>query len=278
MCYNKDMKNRLKKNIKIVLLILFLMSPITVLAEDDNIDNKELIDEQKVVTDQENNNDQENINDQEVEEKNSILDEGQTSNINIKVSWKLKDNGNIFLSWNKIDDTSHYKVHRTDKDGNLIEISFSKKENYEFKNLDTNKSYKFLVEAYTIKDDNYVLIDKSPITEAIKPIKFVPYTSYKKVYNKTVKEPKRLNINLREMLNESSKGYSTVQGSCTDNNYIYYLMISKSTDKGRILKINKNNLLPDSRSKVLNIVHGNGIACNSKEKKLIGIALNKIDD
>ena len=272
------MKNTLKK-LTIILLFLFLILPLSVYANTENIDkitsvndlknNKNKENEKGEIKEDQEEKDSIDAIDSNVEENSSILDEGETTNTNIKVSLTLKDNGSVLLTWNKINKSFYYKVYRTDKDGNLLEITFTKENYYEFKNLEIGKSYKFLVKAYSYTDDNYTLIDKSVITNEIKPIKLVPFNSYNIISNKTIKKPIKLDINIREMLNESSSGYSTIQGACADKDYIYYLIISKKNDKGRILKVNKNNLLPVSRSKVLNIIHGNGMACNSRENKLL---------
>ena len=74
------------------------------------------------------------------------------------------------------------------------------------------------------------------------------------------------------MIKEKSSGYAVVQGGCTDGKYAYYLMVSSATQHGRVLKVRIKDKKVVSRSKVLNTWHGNGMAYDSKRKKLVVIA------
>lgn len=84
-----------------------------------------------------------------------------------------------------------------------------------------------------------------------------------------------LGINLREMLGEGHNGYSVVQGSCTDGTYAYYLMVSSSTQKGRVLKVRMSDKTVVGRSAILNTCHGNGMTYDSKRNALAVIAREK---
>ena len=95
--------------------------------------------------------------------------------------------------------------------------------------------------------------------------------NYRKLKNKTV-NGKGLGINLRTMLGEDSSGYSVVQGGCTDGTHAYYLMVSSSTQHGRVLKVRMKDNKVIKRSAVLNTWHGNGMAYDSKRKQLVVIA------
>lgn len=83
---------------------------------------------------------------------------------------------------------------------------------------------------------------------------------------------KKYSGSLRVLLKEQSGGYSVVQGSCTDGKYAYYLMVSSYTQKGRVLKLRIKDNKVMARSKILNTWHGNGMAYDSKRKKLVVIA------
>ncbi len=94
---------------------------------------------------------------------------------------------------------------------------------------------------------------------------------YRTLKSRSVKA-KNLKINLRKMIKEKSSGYSVVQGGCTDGKYAYYLMVSSWTQKGRVLKVRIKNNKVVKRSKILNVHHGNGMAYDSKRRKLVVIA------
>lgn len=94
---------------------------------------------------------------------------------------------------------------------------------------------------------------------------------YRTLKSRSVKA-KNLKINLRKMIKEKSSGYSVVQGGCTDGKYAYYLMVSSWTQKGRVLKVRLKNNKVVKRSEILNVHHGNGMAYDSKRRKLVVIA------
>ena len=79
-----------------------------------------------------------------------------------------------------------------------------------------------------------------------------------------------LGIELRGMANEGFGGYSVVQGGCTDGKYAYYLMVKKSNDMGKVLKVNLSDSRECYKSPVrINISHGNGMAYDSKNHRLV---------
>ncbi|MBE6028350.1 MAG: hypothetical protein E7227_07145 [Clostridiales bacterium] len=96
-------------------------------------------------------------------------------------------------------------------------------------------------------------------------------SNFRKLKNRTVRG-RSLGINLRSMIGESSGGYSIVQGGCTDGKYAYYLMVSGSTQHGRVLKVRMKDKKVVKRSGVLNTWHGNGMTYDSKRKRLVVIA------
>lgn len=97
-------------------------------------------------------------------------------------------------------------------------------------------------------------------------------SQYRVLKRRTIKPKKFKNVELRSMIKEKHDGYSVVQGGCTDGKYAYYLMVSSYTQKGRILKVNLKTKKVVKRSKVLKTWHGNGMAYDSKRKKLVVIA------
>lgn len=78
-----------------------------------------------------------------------------------------------------------------------------------------------------------------------------------------------LGINLKTLLGESYDGYSVVQGGCTDGTYAYYLMVSSSNQNGRILKTNVSDNSVVGRSGVIDIEHGNGMAIDTANNRLV---------
>lgn len=138
-----------------------------------------------------------------------------------------------------------------------------------FSGLDHGVIYDFAVAAYDS--------DGAVIAQGVVSIETVAYkinfdeSGYRVLANRTIR-PKKFSINLRKMINEPDNGYSVVQGGCTDGTYAYYLMVSSKTQKGRVLKVRISTNKVVRRSKVLKTWHGNGMAYDSKRKKLAVIS------
>ena len=96
-------------------------------------------------------------------------------------------------------------------------------------------------------------------------------SQYRVLKRRTIKPKKLKKVELRSMIKEGHIGYSVVQGGCTDGKYAYYLMVSSYTQNSRVLKVNLKTKKVVKRSSVLNTWHGNGMAYDSKRKKLVVI-------
>ena len=77
-------------------------------------------------------------------------------------------------------------------------------------------------------------------------------------------------VNLRNMLGEKAGGgYSVVQGSCTDGTCVYYLMVSSSNQRGRVLKVRLKDHAVVKRGPVVDVCHGNGMTYDSNRHRLV---------
>ncbi|MBQ6623376.1 MAG: hypothetical protein IJH57_02030 [Mogibacterium sp.] len=92
----------------------------------------------------------------------------------------------------------------------------------------------------------------------------------RRLKNRSIKG-KNYGINLRTLLKEKREGYSVVQGGCTDGKYVYYLMVSSSNQKGRILKLRLKDRKVVKRGPVVDVHHGNGMAYDKKRNRLVVI-------
>lgn len=80
---------------------------------------------------------------------------------------------------------------------------------------------------------------------------------------------RNLGINLKTLLGEKWTGYSVVQGGCTDGTYAYYLMVSPTSQHGKILKTYVGSGSVVKRSGVVDIDHGNGMTMDTKNNRLV---------
>lgn len=91
----------------------------------------------------------------------------------------------------------------------------------------------------------------------------------RRAISSTSRKPKKLDINLRNMIGEKRSGYSVVQGSVTDGAYAYYLMVSSYNQNGRVLKTRISDNKVIAKSKIIDINHGNGMALDTRRNRLV---------
>ena len=95
-------------------------------------------------------------------------------------------------------------------------------------------------------------------------------SQYRTLTNRTSAAYK-LNVNLRTMLGEGNGGYAVAQGACTDGTYVYYMMASSSTQKGRVLKVNLSDHSVVAKGPVIGVHHANGMTYDSKRDRLVAV-------
>ena len=258
----------------ILLSFIFIISydNIFALEENSDTDNTNI-----VSSDLEQENEEVlDTNDNNEDVSNDDIDNGDdnvvSTEINyVKLNKTAKSNLIITVSWDTISDCEYYILYKKDNNGVILDsVKVNKNINtYDFKNLTNNTYYKFDLEGYKIINNKYVLAYKSYLdlvgTKARKI--FFNESDYRYLNSFSVK-PKKVNINLRTKLKEGKTGYNIVQGGCSDGTYAYYLLIKKSNDKGRILKVRISDTKVIKRSGVLDIKHGNGMACDTKHNRL----------
>ena len=76
-------------------------------------------------------------------------------------------------------------------------------------------------------------------------------------------------VELRARAKQSVSGYNTVQGSCTDGTFGYYVLCKTNSGKCKIAKIRLKRMRLVKVSGELSIFHGNGITYNKSTKKLV---------
>lgn len=264
----------------IVLALIFIISfdNIFALEESSGIDNSNEISEtdqlnkEEISTDTDVNNNEDVSNNSD---NNDIVsdDESVTSTEikYVKLNKIAKSNLIINVNWDIISDCEYYILYKKNNNGVILDsIKVNNNINsYDFKNLSNNTYYKFDLEGYKFIDNKYVLAYKSYVDlVGTKARKILFNESDYSYLNSFSVRPKKVKINLRTKLKEGKSGYNIVQGGCSDGTYAYYLLIKKSNDKGRILKVRISDTKVIKKSGVLNIKHGNGMACDTKNNRL----------
>lgn len=78
-------------------------------------------------------------------------------------------------------------------------------------------------------------------------------------------------LELRTAAKQKVGGYDTLQGSCTDGTYAYYVLYNRNVEKCKIVKIRLSDNKVIKTSGALKIHHGNGLTYNPDENVLVAV-------
>ncbi len=130
---------------------------------------------------------------------------------------------------------------------------------YTASGLKKDKTYYMRVRAYKVVDGKTYYSAWKAGSE-VKKSKTATRTQVKKNGKK---------LELRSLTKQKMKNYDTVQGSCTDGTYAYYIMYNRRVEKCKIAKVKMSNQKLVKVSKVLKLDHGNDITYDSNKKMLV---------
>ena len=171
--------------------------------------------------------------------------------------------GAVEITWTAVDGAVSYTVASVLPDASVSETCTDAL--CRFDKLMRNTAYAFDIKAYD-SENNVIAHGIAEITT--KAVTF-DENDYRPLTDRSVSAA-GLGLNLRTLLGESAGGYSVVQGGCTDGTYAYYLMVKTSNQKGKVLKVNLHNSSEVYRSpSAIDICHGNGMAYDSKNHRLV---------
>lgn len=262
-------KEHMLNRIMAVILAAVLALPVSVFAVDEVSPEAELQAEpaapaSELAADEE---------DQETEQPGAVIDslvEDLEPMIGFLENVTIDENpsGTVEINWNEYDGAVYYEISSPKiNNGSAIRM---KGTSHTFTGLEHGAVYDFVIVAL---DWNERVIAQSAISIETVPFRVSFIESlYRTLRSMTVTPEIKLNWNLTSMINEDNDGYAVVQGGCTDGSYAYYLMVSTSTQHGRVLKVRISNGSVVARSGVLNTWHGNGMTYDSKRNKLVVIA------
>lgn len=138
-------------------------------------------------------------------------------------------------------------------------VKKAKASSYTLSKLSKNKGYYARIRAYKkVGDTTYY----SPWSAAgnvskSRTAKATPLKKKKKVFE------------LRAQAKQKMYQYDTLQGSCTDGTYAYYLMYNRKTVNCKIVKVKRSNLKVAKVSGILDVAHGNDMTYDSHKKRLV---------
>lgn len=191
-------------------------------------------------------------------------------------SIKVKASGDekfITVVWSKVETANYYMLYLDEstkgarveakKDGNDVE------RRYVFSNASTDRTHTVRVEAFQEKtgsDDVKLATGSATDIKALLRSKLTL----------TSRHAEYTGLSLRELSGQANNGFAVAQGSATDGQYAYHLMVcsvesSSNYNKGIIVRTSRDGRTYYDHSGVLNIRHGNGMTFDSRRNKLVAV-------
>ncbi len=130
---------------------------------------------------------------------------------------------------------------------------------YTVKKLQKKKSYHARIRAYKVVGKTTYYSDWS----AAKTVKSTRTTKA------TLLKKKKKTFEIRAWAGQKMYQYDTLQGSCTDGTYAYYLLNNRKAGKCKVVKVKRSSLKVVMVSGALDVAHGNDMTYDANRKRLV---------
>lgn len=178
-------------------------------------------------------------------------------------TWKRKSNTKYKLTWSKNTSATGYQIQYAQNGlfvgGKKVTVKGGSKNSYTVSKLEKKKNYYARIRAYkTVNGVTYY--SGWSAVKNVKTTRTTKVTLLKK--NKKVFE-------IRAWAKQKMYQYDTLQGSCTDGTYAYYLLNNRTAGKCKVVKVKRSTLKVVMVSGALNVAHGNDMTYDSGKKRLV---------
>lgn len=179
------------------------------------------------------------------------------------------EDGRMLVVWKAVAGAEYYMIY-LDADETGTRVAATEGCSKLFENVNTGTAHSITVKAFRAKTqeeqldggaDADVLLAEGTIANV--------KAASRNAINISSRGGANIGINLRMLLGEAYNGYAVSQGSCTDGSAAYYLLVSSSNQKGRIIKTQAGTGNVINASGVINVCHGNGIAMDTKRNRIV---------
>lgn len=140
-----------------------------------------------------------------------------------------------------------------------VTVKKAKASSYTLSGLSKNKGYYARIRAYKKvgKTTYYSSWSAASNVKKTRTAKATPLTKKNKMFE------------LRAQAKQKMFQYDTLQGSCTDGTFAYYLMYNRKAVNCKIVKVRRSNLKVEQVSGVLDVAHGNDMTYDSSKNRLV---------
>lgn len=178
-------------------------------------------------------------------------------------SWKRKSSTQYKLTWSRNSSATGYQIQYA-QNGMFVgakkaTVKSGKTTSYTVKKLQKKKSYHARIRAYKVVGKTTYYSDWS----AAKTVKSTRTTKA------TLLKKKKKTFEIRAWAGQKMYQYDTLQGSCTDGTYAYYLLNNRKAGKCKVVKVKRSSLKVVMVSGALDVAHGNDMTYDANRKRLV---------
>lgn len=178
-------------------------------------------------------------------------------------SFKRKSSTKYKLTWKKNTSASGYQIQYAQNGmfagAKKVTVKSAQKSSYTLSKLKKNKTYFARIRAYK-KSGGKTFYSGWSAAENTKKTRTAQAVLLKK---------KKKVFEIRAWAKQEMYQYDTLQGSCTDGTYAYYLLYNRKVSNCKIVKVKRSNLKVVMVSGVLYVDHGNDMTYDSHLRRLV---------
>lgn len=178
-------------------------------------------------------------------------------------SWTRKSSTQYKLTWNSNAAATGYQIQYA-QNGMFVgakkaTVKSGKTTSYTVKKLQKKKGYHARIRAYK-SVGNIIYYSDWSAAKTVRSTRTTKATQLKKA--------KKI-FEIRAWAGQKMYQYDTLQGSCTDGAYAYYLLNNRSAGKCKIVKVKRSNLKVVMVSGALDVAHGNDMTYDAHKRRLV---------
>lgn len=178
-------------------------------------------------------------------------------------SWKRKSSTKFKLTWSRNTSATGYQIQYAQNGmfvgAKKVTVKGGSKTSYTVSKLAKKKNYYARIRAYKTAGGAtyYSEWSAAKSVKSTRTAKASPLKKKKKVFE------------IRSWAKQKMYQYDTLQGSCTDGTYAYYLLNNRSAGMCKVVKVKRSNLKVAGVSGALDVAHGNDMTYDSNKNRLV---------
>lgn len=186
-------------------------------------------------------------------------------------SWTRKSSTQYRLTWSSNAAATGYQIQYAQNGmfagAKKATVKSGKTSSYTVKKLQKKKNYYARIRAYKSVGNTTYYSDWSA-AKTVRSTRTTKATQLKKA--------KKI-FEVRAWAGQKMYQYDTLQGSCTDGTYAYYLLNNRSAGKCKIVKVKRSNLKVVMVSGALDVAHGNDMTYDANKRQLVIVHSTGVD-